>query len=562
MSEKYNPTENVNCSQEELKLRYRELQVIKDLIQSLGGSFNVFEIMGHIIAAMQELVPQIVVCYIDLASPAKYDYNIVRVFSEIKLGPDYFEILSASLEDYLQNSANFKNESNLIKEYSARPLRYEIISGTANAKNKIIPGSFLNLDFKIPGLFNGFMNFSAPDSDRFSENDINLLRTISESAAQTVTRSQSLVASEQSRLSDLIESMDNGVLMFDINKKIIAVNPVFKKIVHKFNIGYNLDEFLDFFLKNNIELDGKIKLRSLINKVLKNAKPLHLSEVNIENSVFEVALTPVRDYEGVVTGGAIILHDITHIKEVDKLKTDFVSVASHQLRTPLTAIKLFIEMLLTPDVGSLNKEQREYLSNIEESSIRMIKLVNNLLNVSRIETNRLKIEPVATNLAVFIKEIMSETKPLADIQKCHLKFTKPKKEIKEIMVDQILMRQVVSNLIANAINYSKCAGNLIEVKLMEKFDKEPGVIISVKDEGIGIPLEAQSKIFGKFFRANNAVKSSPEGSGLGMYLAKMVTEASGGKIWFESEENKGSTFYVFIPSVGMRKRVGEKPLIV
>ena len=240
------------------------------------------------------------------------------------------------------------------------------------------------------------------------------------------------------------------------------------------------------------------------------------------------------------------------------MKTEFVSVASHQLRTPLGAIKLFTEMLVKKGEKTFDKKQKDYLDNIYQSTQRMVKLVNDLLNVSRIETGRLKIEPESIQMEDFIQSVIDEVEPLAKESKCHITFIKPKPKLQKIGIDYTLMRQVIYNFITNSIRYSSKKQCDIIVTLEQKGDS---YITSVKDNGIGIPKKIQSRIFEKFFRADNARKVETEGSGLGMYVAKMIVEASGGKVWFESQENKGSTFHASLPSKGMKKKDGEKGLI-
>lgn len=243
------------------------------------------------------------------------------------------------------------------------------------------------------------------------------------------------------------------------------------------------------------------------------------------------------------------------LREVDRMKTEFVSIASHQLRTPLSAIKWFLEMLLDGDAGKINKEQRDFLQQAFDSNTRMISLVNGLLNVSRLEAGRIAIEPVPTDLVKLCQVIINESKPLISAHHLKFKFTKPAK-IDKINIDPKLISQVVANLLSNGIKYTPGKGK-VELKIsIEK----PNIKISVVDSGMGIPRNQQSKLFQKFFRADNAVSKETEGTGLGLYVAKSVVEASGGKIGFNSEENKGSTFWFTLPLSGSKKMKGEKGL--
>ena len=261
--------------------------------------------------------------------------------------------------------------------------------------------------------------------------------------------------------------------------------------------------------------------------------------------------------EGKLLGAVEVFRDITIEKDIDSMKTEFISIASHQLRTPLTAIKLFVEMLLKGRAGGLEKKQKEYLEDVSFSTERMITLVNDLLNVSRLETGRLKIEPVQIDLAQYVKGIVEAAQPLCKPKKCQLAFENQGSIKDKVGIDDTLASQVFHNLITNAIRYSKEGGKIL-VSLNKKANE--GYIVSVHDNGIGIPEASQKRIFEKFYRADNAQKAEATGSGLGMYLAKMILEASGGKIWFESKENEGTMFYVSIPKEGMKEKKGEKSL--
>lgn len=258
----------------------------------------------------------------------------------------------------------------------------------------------------------------------------------------------------------------------------------------------------------------------------------------------ELHISPIVGKNGDVEFFVGIERDITKEKEIDRMKTEFVSVASHQLRSPLTGIKLLIEALIDEEGEKLNLQQKGYIEEIGQSVERMSRLVNDFLNVSQLETGRLKIELKPTLLEDFIKDIIDDVYQLAREHKCTIIFKKPKVKLPGISIDPALMRQVIHNLITNAIRYSPTEKGEVLVQLEQKNNN---YLISIKDNGIGIPKDVQQRIFGKFFRADNAKEMQHEGSGLGLYISKIIIEAFGDKIWFESEENKGTTFFITIP---------------
>ncbi len=245
-----------------------------------------------------------------------------------------------------------------------------------------------------------------------------------------------------------------------------------------------------------------------------------------------------------VLGGVIVFRNIAKEKEIDRAKSEFVSLASHQLRTPLTAIKLFGEMLTGGGLGPLTPQQRSIVQSIDTSNDKMIALVNALLNVSRIESGRLKPKPELVDLPVHIEEIVTEARAVGRLKQCTVKFRVPTNtDLPLVVTDPALLRQVIANLVMNAVQYSP-ARRTVTVTLQKKKD---GYIVGVKDQGIGIPKSARSRIFERFYRAPGAIKKKTDGTGLGLYMSRMIMELLGGKIWFRSQERKGSLFSISIP---------------
>lgn len=229
---------------------------------------------------------------------------------------------------------------------------------------------------------------------------------------------------------------------------------------------------------------------------------------------------------------------------MEKTKGEFISIASHQLRTPLTSMKWLTELILGGHAGSLTEEQKDLILGIRESNERLISLVRDLLSTSRLEGGRLELNLKETELLSFFEKIIDELTP--QIQKKHHEFVfeKPVPSL-QIRIDQELTKHTFLNLLTNAIRYTKPGGKIV---VSVKEDAAKGrVIIAIKDNGIGIPESFQKKIFERFTRTPEAVQMEPDGTGLGVYIAKKAVEAQGGAIWFESEPGVGTTFYFSLP---------------
>jgi PAS domain S-box-containing protein len=380
------------------------------------------------------------------------------------------------------------------------------------------------------------------------------------------------VALEKARDEAIILAIGDGLIVTNKDGVIVMVNKSFEDmlgVTSQDAIGKPLTKVVKMVDKKDKPVPDKIRNRPLQlfkGKIIENSGDVYKSAtssyyyVRKDGSKFPVATTKTPIIiESEIIGYVEVFKDITVQTEIDRMKTEFVSVASHQLRTPLTAIKWYTKMLISEDSGKLNEMQKEFTKEVYNGANRMIGLINDLLNVSRLETGRLKIDPTPTQLIKLIERVIKETSHVGAKKNCKITFDKPKEELPIMPIDQVLFGQVVENLLSNAIRYSPADKCFVKVNIEKEKNQ---YIISVKDNGIGIPQSAQKRIFEKFVRADNAQKMAAEGSGLGLYIVKLIVDSYGGKIWFKSKENKGTTFFVSIPKSGMLAKEGEKGLAV
>lgn len=231
------------------------------------------------------------------------------------------------------------------------------------------------------------------------------------------------------------------------------------------------------------------------------------------------------------------------LRELDQMKTEFISVASHQMRTPLSAIKWIIKMIMDGDLGPLSQEQKDLLAKGYQSNERMIALINDLLNVSRIEEGRFQYRMMRMSIEDVIDKVLEEMR--SDIRSKHIKlrYGRPSTPLSKVSIDPQKIHLVLQNLIDNSLKYTPSGGR-VEIGLNQKNDE---LIFSIKDNGVGIPSSQRDKIFSKFFRADNVVRMQTEGSGLGLFIVKNIIEAHQGRVWFESKEGLGCTFCFSLP---------------
>ena len=240
--------------------------------------------------------------------------------------------------------------------------------------------------------------------------------------------------------------------------------------------------------------------------------------------------------------GSSLIQQIEVIARVNKQKTEFVSVASHQLRTPLGAIRWETELLLSKFGSGMTEKQRAGISNISMLAGRMTRLVNDLLDVTRIDQGRMFLKKEEVDLEKIVSEIGENLRPLA-ISKNLETVIRKKAGLKKVMGDNERLKLVIENLFSNSIKYTQDGGK-VEVDLFRDGDS---IVFRLKDNGVGIPREQQSQVFEKFFRSDNVVKYQTEGTGLGLYIAKNIVEQLGGEMWFHSKENIGSVFSFSLP---------------
>jgi signal transduction histidine kinase len=235
------------------------------------------------------------------------------------------------------------------------------------------------------------------------------------------------------------------------------------------------------------------------------------------------------------------------LKALDATKDEFISMASHQLRTPLTAVKGYLSMVLEGDVGNVDEKQKPMLNQAFNSAQRMVYLIADLLNVSRLKTGKFIIESHPTQLADVVEGELAQLTETAKAHKLHLVYNKPV-NFPVLNLDETKIRQVIMNFVDNAIYYTPAGGTVtIELK-----DLGTSVQLTVTDTGIGVPKAAQPRLFSKFYRADNAQKARPDGTGLGLFMARKVVAAQGGSIVFKSTEGQGSTFGFSFPKAPLQ----------
>ncbi|MGM0500784.1 MAG: ATP-binding protein [Bacillota bacterium] len=346
---------------------------------------------------------------------------------------------------------------------------------------------------------------------------------------------------EKEKSEAVVNNLSSPLIVTDHDHKIVLINEAAKEL---FSIKHDVIDthFLEVIQAEEI-------FEYIKNPEAKEKRTFKLKK-NDKERHYRISTKQVIDDEEEYQFTVTLLEDITRLKEIDNMKSEFVSTVSHEFRTPLTSMNMGLSMVINEDTGELNEEQHELLEAAYEDVERLSELVNDLLDLSKIESGRIEMEFDKVDVNDIIEKTLNPFYKQAEEKEIELKFKQAEDNI-FAWADPSKISWVISNLVGNALRYAD--EGKIEVSAEVKGRR---VLVSVADNGPGIPREYQSKIFDKFVRAGND-KDEKSGTGLGLAISKEIITAHNGRIWVESEEGKGSTFSFYIPRFGYQEEDNE-----
>lgn len=457
------------------------------------------------------------------------------------------------LEEYATRVSEGKLDEEIVVESGDE---LQSLSESISNMVKSIKGIYANLEEEVK---NKTAELSMTLA-KFEEKNLDLEKTKKAilNVMEDLSEEKDKIGSEKNRIETILKSIGDGVFVTDTKGEVVMVNQAAEKITGFSSIEMYGKQYMEIFrFANEDDLEGKYP--DFVGEAMEKGKTgsllPHTVVVAKDGTRIPVldSAAPLKSLDGRVFGCVVVVRDNTKERELEKNKDDFLSVTSHQLRTPLGSMRWNLEMLLGGDAGVLSSEAEEIAKQIYDGNIRMIGLVNDLLNVSRIDQGRVMDEPEETDLGAVMDETLKEMEPLAVERKVKIS-TDIDRKVGKLVIDKKRLREVIENLMSNAVKYNKKDG---EVKVSLK-GNEKSIEISISDTGMGIPKKDLGRLFSKFFRAENAVHSETEGTGLGLYVVKKFVEGWGGKLTVESELGKGSTFVITLPSDIKYKKVETK----
>lgn len=364
----------------------------------------------------------------------------------------------------------------------------------------------------------------------FSKRDNSLLSSLADYAAIAINHARlfEAVKTEQVKLEAVLREADEAIVVVDEENKIILCNDAARQA-----LGISKSDLTHQPVNEVIQNPTLCEMFALTRE---SGQALH-REITLENKrTFNAQITPVQDVGQVMT-----MQNVTQLKELDRLRSEYVSTVSHDLRTPLTNIQGYVELL--SKVGPLNEQQESFIERVCESMDKITQLISDLLDIGRIEAVQ-DLEMSDCDLGKIIEDAIKELQHQAQEKDLDLRWEKPE-TLSLVRCNNLLLRQAVENLINNAIKYTS-EGGWVAVRLKEN---ESHILVSVADNGIGIPLENQPYIFDKFYRVDTEKASQVEGSGLGLSIVKAAIEKHNGRVWVESKPGQGSVFSFVLPAL-------------
>lgn len=521
--------EGVNSRSRELQQRMYQIQVLQEINERLGYTLDTSKIIEIVTGSIGYLLHYETVSFMLYADPKNIVFKC-HVHHSVN-----HAFISQVKEKMQAATATLCDQEVTLEKIDER-MSGAILDDSLNTS----VASFLNIPVIIEGQLLGLINISSSTPGQFGKDQAGVVYTITNQAAFAVSQLQAVLENEKGKLSGIIAAMTDGVFMVDLDYQLVISNPAVIDML-QLPVSKNVTSFdiID-------ALAGKVDLRTKIDEALAKNMPVSVTEVYLHDKVMDITLTPVRDKTGVHRGVAVILHDVTSEKSLEKLRQEFTAMMVHELRAPLTAVRWSSESLLKSLTNAKAqtdpKKIQESINNIDLAAFNMLELVNDLLDVAKIEAGKFDLNVQEYDIVQSIKEEIQTFQPQAEAKHLALNYIGP--ESQKLKFDKVRIAQVMNNLLSNSIKYTD--SGQVDISITTEPSKSR-LVITIKDTGIGVSREDLSVLFSKF-KQLKGFDASRKGTGLGLVVSKGIVEAHGGEIWAESAgENLGSTFSFSLP---------------
>lgn len=548
----------VTKKEEEVRRRLYELAILKEISERTGYSLNLKKILDVISGSLNQFLSYSTVSYM-LLEPSKVTFKVELGES---VSPQFVKEVRARMSGALA--------ALLGRDISTTPVE-ETITGSLMLEGTDKPiRSYFNIPLMVGEDLAGLLTIASVKEGLYKEEEMEILYKIMHQASQAVAKLEEVVKTEQGKSTAMLESMVEGVVMTDRDYRIVAANPAARAIIdYEKQEPPTIFNFIDAF-------SGMFDIKARLEEAIKLDKILKAEEIMFRGKYYQILVTPVKANTGVmkgeILGGAVIFHDITHEKEAEKMRSSFTGMMVHELRAPLGNIKKIGELMKSTNILEDRKESGEYVSMLYESSSAMLDLVNDLLDVARLEAGKFEVEKRPGNIREVVYDrikFFSVTAQGAGVRLVPLVAdTIPI----SVSFDTKRVAQSLDNFLSNALKYTARSGVITVACFPHKkgtsyegessalgapwvgsvggvgSDTPDSIVIAVTDTGTGISEENIKKMWNKFTQFETSARERDhKGTGLGLVIVKGIIETHGGTVGVGSELGKGSTFYFTLP---------------
>lgn len=516
----------------ELQQKVYQAQVLKEINERIGYSLDTNKIVDIITSSLGNLLVYDTVSYMVIEEQNRV---IFKCHVQTSVNHDFV--------DQVKEKMLLSYAAILDQDIHPAALDESVTGNILDDSLHAQVNSFFNLPVVISGKLVGIINVASKESGRYGEEQASILYAITNQAATAVSKLQALLESEKGKLAAIIYSLADGIITVDRQNQLVVSNPAVRDTLEIKDSGSAEKPLTMFDIVDS--LAGKVDIRTKIEQAITQDKTVMVPEVILPNKALQLTFAPVKDNQGITLGASVVFHDITSEKSLEKLRQDFTAMMVHELRAPLTAVRWSSESLIKNLAGSQGVDQgkiKDTVVTIETASNNMLELVNDLLDVAKIESGKFELNSQEYNLVEVLQDQAKAYRPQAEIKHLAINVITPPSLL--VKFDKVRISQVMGNLISNAIKYTD--SGQIDVNLTRD-DAGSQVIVAIKDSGIGVAREDLNQLFSKFKQLRGS-DHARKGTGLGLVVSKGIVEAHGGKIWAESAgENLGTTFYFSLP---------------
>lgn len=514
----------VEIDRDQLKKNLVELAILYDFSKNLTYNFDIIEVYNNILESLSEAVEN------DFCSIYSLKRNRFTIKSSVKLDETTLQWLKISVSEYINEECG--------KSVNLDEMTFDINDdnnrGNVNEEVETTFNYFLRVDNEDFGVL--IVNrFSAKE---FSENDKQFLAKLAGQSAEVFTQLRKVVESQKGKMERIIEDMPDGVIMYDRDEDSILYNFAADIIIS--------DAGISSISKHELESLFEIRFEDFYNEIGKSdktlIKELKLTDKNNKSIVLDAHVACLSDPDGMPQGVLMVLRDVTKEREIERLKSEFLSNVSHELRTPSAILKEFTAILKDEIAGPTTESQSEYLQIMSNNIDRLLRLIDNLLNMSRMEANMLRLRKIKFKPDIVLRNIVKGMNVRYAASDMRIE-EEIQDDMPEIYADPDALTQIVINCLDNSLKFSEPGSKVI----LRSEIKNSNIFISIQDFGKGIPKKDINKIFSRFYRGENKDEVRKEGSGLGLSIVKEFVKLHKGTIKVESELNKGTTFLITIP---------------